>query len=69
MKSIQLLDQMIERAKLDDETQRLEATKRNKSLQGVGESWMVFHLKALRELLLGDILKRKRACRPEREDV
>ena len=58
MKAIQLLDQIIAQAKHDDETQRLEATripdidKRNKSLQAIGESWVVFHLKALRELML-----------------
>lgn len=52
MKSIQLLDQIIAQAKLDDETQRLEVIKRNKSLQAIGESWVVFHLKVLRELLL-----------------
>ena len=52
MKSIELLDQIIEQAEVDDQNQRAEAIRNNKGSQAVGENWMVFHLKTLKKLLL-----------------
>ena len=46
-----LLDQIIERAEIDDKNQMLIDLSNNKLQQTVGESWMVFHLKALKTLM------------------
>jgi hypothetical protein len=50
-KAIRLLDQLIEQAKEDDEIQKAHAIKAGKGAHAIGESWMVFHLKVLKELL------------------
>lgn len=50
-KAIGLLDQIIEQAKEEDELQKAHAIKVGKGSQAIGESWMVFHLKALKGLL------------------
>ena len=50
-KAIRLLGQIIEQAKEDDELQKAYAIKAGKGSQAIGESWMVFHLKALKQLL------------------
>ena len=50
-KAIGLLDQIIDQAKEDDELQKAYAIKVGKGSQAIGESWMVFHLKALKGLL------------------
>ena len=50
-KAIAFLDQIIEQAKEDDELQKAYAIKAGKGAQAIGESWMVFHLKALKGLL------------------
>ena len=49
--ALDLLDQIIQNAKQKDETHKMTALKNHKASQAVGESWMVFHLKVLRELL------------------
>jgi len=49
-KIFNLLDQIIEQAKIDDEKHK-EANRNGNASKTVGESWMVFHLKSLRELL------------------
>ena len=49
-KSVKLLNQMIEIAEADDLELKKMETKGKGSLT-VGESWMAFHLKLLRELL------------------
>ena len=50
-KARRLLDQIIERAKEDDEIQKSHAIKAGKGFDAIGEIWMVFHLKALKGLL------------------
>ena len=52
--AIDLIDQMIERAKQEDGELKKKRIKENKAAQTVGESWMVFHLKALRGLVFDD---------------
>ena len=57
-KSLQLLEQIIEAA----ENQDAEFKKNNASTKGsrtVGESWMVYHLKLLEELLEEEEKKRE----------
>ena len=49
--ALNLLDQLIQKAEEEDATHKAAAIKNNKASQAVGESWMVFHLKALKELL------------------
>ena len=49
--ALQLIDQMIERAEGEDAQVREELIKGNRACRTVGESWMVFHLKALKELI------------------
>ena len=49
-KSSELLDQIIEVAKAGDLEQRKKNMK-NKASQVMGDSWMVFHLKQLKEAL------------------
>ena len=50
-KALRLLDQIIERASEEDEVQKSLAIKHGNAANAVGESWMVFHLKALRKIL------------------
>ena len=49
-KSEKLLNQMIEVAEADDLELKKRETKGNGSL-AIGESWMTFHLRLLKELL------------------
>ena len=51
--SLSLLDQIIEKAEQENAAHKAAAIKNNKASQAVGESWMVFHLKALKDLLQG----------------
>jgi len=51
LNSLNLLNQIIERAEEDDRVHKAAAIKNNKASQSIGESWMVFHLKALRDVL------------------
>ena len=52
--ALQLVEQLIERAESDDEKWRKICYKKGKSSKAVGESFMCFHLKALKELLEND---------------
>jgi|LUMV01.1.fsa_nt_gb hypothetical protein len=49
--ALNLLDQLIQKAEEEDKLHKAAAIENNKACQAVGESWMVFHLKALKELL------------------
>jgi len=49
--SLSLLDQIIEKAEQEDAAHKAMAIKNNNASQAAGESWMIFHLKALKELL------------------
>ena len=51
-KGIKLLDQIIEKAMLDDEEYKKQMISQHKASKTVGKSWMVFHLKELRKLML-----------------
>ena len=46
-----LLDDIITRAHEEDEAHKVAAIRAGKGSQAVGESWMVFHLKVLKEHL------------------
>ena len=50
-KILNLLDQILDEAKRQDEIHKLKAVKNHKGEQAVGESWLVYHLKNLRELI------------------
>ena len=50
-KILNLLDQILDEAKRQDEIDKLEAIKNHKGKQAVGESWFIYHLKNLRELI------------------
>ena len=50
-KVLNFLDQIIEKAEADDYEYKAAALAANKASQAIGESWMVFHLKALKELI------------------
>ena len=50
-KILDLLDQILDEAKRQDEIDKLEAIKNHKGERAVGESWLVHHLKNLRELI------------------
>ena len=52
LKSLKLLDQIINFEKWLDEKQKIAAVENHKSSQAVGESWTVHHLKNLRELII-----------------
>ena len=49
--AIELIDQMIERAEGEDQELKKKLIKENKATRVAGESWMVFHLKALKGLV------------------
>ena len=53
-KDLELLDQIIEKAQIDDLKQKRSAIDEGRGEKAVGESWMVYHLKLLRELMLKD---------------
>lgn len=50
-KALRLLSQIIERAQEEDKLHKAIAIKQGNGANAVGESWMVFHLKALKEIL------------------
>ena len=50
-KILPFLDQIIEKAEQDDLEWKAAMLKANKAQQAIGESWMVHHLKALKELI------------------
>ena len=45
-----LLDQIIENAEIMDKRKKEESMRTHEGDQAIGESWMVHHLKLLREL-------------------
>jgi hypothetical protein len=51
-KSIKFLDQIIEKAKLEDLEHKKLMLRKHRSSQAAGDSWMLFHLKELKELIL-----------------
>jgi hypothetical protein len=50
-KSIEMLDQIIEKARFDDLQYRKQMIKQHEASKSVGESWMIFHLLELRKLI------------------
>ena len=50
-KVIDFLDQIIDHAEQEDKLHKLQAIQRHKASEAIGESWMVFHLKALKQLI------------------
>ena len=52
--ALNLLDMIIEKAYSEDLNFKKQMVKQHKASKAVGESWMCFHLKALRELLGGE---------------
>ena len=50
-KSLQLLDQIIEKAKLDDIEHKKNMIRNHKGSSSVGDSWMVFYLTQLKTLI------------------
>ena len=49
--ALQLIEQLIERAEKDDLNYKHWCVKNHKSSKAIGESFMVFHLKALKVLI------------------
>ena len=49
--TLELLEQIIERAQQEDFDERRELSRRGEVEKAVGESWMVFHLKILKGLI------------------
>ena len=50
-KQLQLLNQIIEMASLEDAEYKRRMIKQHEASKSIGESWMVHHLKALRGLI------------------
>ena len=50
-KILPFLEQIIEKAEQDDLEWKAAMLKANKAQHAIGESWMIHHLKALKELL------------------
>ncbi len=48
---LNLLNQILDEAKRQDEIHKLKAIENHKGEEAVGESWLVFHLEKLRELM------------------
>jgi len=48
-----LLEQMMEKATLDDRKHQMNMLSEYKASHAIGESWMIYHLKALKELIKG----------------
>tara|TARA_B100000287_G_C20160021_1_gene593789 strand:+ start:352 stop:525 length:174 start_codon:yes stop_codon:yes gene_type:complete len=53
-RNLELLDQIIEKAQIDDLKQKQSAIDKGQGEKAVGESWMVYHLKLLRGLMSED---------------
>jgi hypothetical protein len=49
--AIDLLDEILIEAEHQDKIHKAQSLRGSRASQSVGESWMVFHLKALKELL------------------
>ena len=52
--ALELIEQMLEKAKEEDECHRAKAIAEGRADNAAGESWMVFHLKALKGLISCD---------------
>ena len=50
-KALNLVNQLLEQALLDDEEYKKQMVALHKGSKAVGEGWFVFHLKVLKELL------------------
>jgi len=50
-KTLKLLDQIIGKAELDDKDYKRVMIKNHKASKSIGEGWMIFHLKKLKELI------------------
>ena len=50
--SLKMLDQIIERARFDDLQYKKQMIKKHKASKAAGESWMIFHLNILKDLIL-----------------
>lgn len=50
-KAIQLVSQLIENAEVEDQKYKAASIKANKAQRAVGESFNLFHLKVLRDLI------------------
>ena len=53
-RAINLLDQIIKKAEEEDVEHKKRAIASHKASQSLGDSWMVFHLKALRTLVTSE---------------
>jgi len=51
MKAVDLLDQIIEHEEFENRREKVEKIKQGKGEEAVGESWTLFYLKRLKELL------------------
>ena len=49
--ALNLLDEILDRAIVEDEQHKQRMLKEGKGSKSLGESWMVFHLKMLKELI------------------
>tara|TARA_Y100000593_G_scaffold78394_1_gene145575 strand:- start:78 stop:287 length:210 start_codon:yes stop_codon:yes gene_type:complete len=49
--SLKMLNQIIERAKIDDLLYKKQMIENHEASKAVGESWMIFHLKILKGLI------------------
>jgi hypothetical protein len=49
--SLKVLDQIIERAKVDDLLYKKQMIENHEASKAVGESWMIFHLNILKKLI------------------
>ena len=52
-KILKLLEQIIEKAEADDLKDKAKMLAKGKGSRAIGESWTVYHLKALKELIEG----------------
>ena len=49
--ALELLNQMVEKAEKEDLCHKQKSYEEGRLEQATGESWMLFHLKALKELI------------------
>ena len=52
--SIQLVNQLVERAEQENNAYKAECYKQGKSSKAIGESFMLYHLKVLKGLIEGE---------------
>lgn len=53
-RALSLLEQIIEKAHIEDSQHKAKMIKAHKGSQAVGESWTCFHLKILKQILKGE---------------